>query len=312
MKTDQNGLYSMRVVAKLTGLTPDTIRKWEQRYGAIEPYRTEGNTRKFSSEHVQRLTLLRQVTSSGHTIKDVANLPDEALKKLIQEAGDGLPVKASTKTSGEELYADLRKTYLDHIKAYRVHQAGDLLSRSALVLKPSDFVYQLVIPILRQTGELWEHGKASVAQEHLVSAQLRGLLINMRHWTAPLPGAPKVVITTPEHHLHEFGALVGAILAGSRGFDPLYLGPNLPADDILEAVGQAKAKLLLLSVVRDVDHNELADLAADLKRVSKQVETWIGLPEDHGLAGIDTGARIFHRFEELDMALTQRTTFGTN
>ena len=34
-----NGLYPMRVVSRLTGLTADTIRVWERRYGAVDPAR---------------------------------------------------------------------------------------------------------------------------------------------------------------------------------------------------------------------------------------------------------------------------------
>lgn len=308
-EAEDRNLYSMRVVARLTGLSPDTIRKWEQRYGAIEPLRTAGNTRKFATEHIQRLNLLRQVTAGGHTIKDVARLPDDRLRELLLETErgpqpadeDGLPAPA-------DAHADLRRRYLDHIRAYQVHQASDLLARSALVLKPGDFVYQMVLPILRQTGELWQHGKASVAQEHLVSAQMRGLLINMRHWTAPQPGAARIVIATPEDHLHEFGALVGAILVGSRGFDPIYLGPAVPASDICEAIERAKADLLLLSVVRDISAAERERLITDLRQLASRVETWLGLPADHTLVSAGTGARLFHDFEALDMALTQRAT----
>jgi DNA-binding transcriptional MerR regulator len=40
-----SGLYPMRVAARLTGLTADTIRVWERRYGVVDPDRTEGNKR---------------------------------------------------------------------------------------------------------------------------------------------------------------------------------------------------------------------------------------------------------------------------
>ncbi|MDH3656115.1 MAG: MerR family transcriptional regulator [Myxococcales bacterium] len=34
---EMSGLYPMRVVSRLTGLSADTIRVWERRYGAVQP-----------------------------------------------------------------------------------------------------------------------------------------------------------------------------------------------------------------------------------------------------------------------------------
>ena len=41
------GLYPMRVVARLTGLPADTIRAWEKRYGVVRPSRTDGRARRY-------------------------------------------------------------------------------------------------------------------------------------------------------------------------------------------------------------------------------------------------------------------------
>ena len=42
---EPNGLYPMRVVSRLTGLTADTIRVWERRYGFPTTARTDGGHR---------------------------------------------------------------------------------------------------------------------------------------------------------------------------------------------------------------------------------------------------------------------------
>ena len=50
--------YPMRVVTRLTGLTADTIRVWERRYGAVRPERTQGNVRRYSSSEIRRLSTM--------------------------------------------------------------------------------------------------------------------------------------------------------------------------------------------------------------------------------------------------------------
>jgi methanogenic corrinoid protein MtbC1 len=129
-------------------------------------------------------------------------------------------------------------------------------------------------------------------------------------WTVPRSGARRVVVTTPEGQLHEFGALVGALLCASRGFEPVYLGPSLPEADIRLAIDQSRAELLVLSVARDATSAERAALSALLRRLAERVETWVGLPEGHALVGARTGVRLFHRYEEFDMALTQLGVAG--
>lgn len=299
----------MRVVTRLTGLSPDAIRKWQVRYGAVEPSRTPGGTRKFSAEDVRRLTLLGQLAGRGHRIGDVARLPTERLEALV--AGAPGTAEAAAATVGEEdVFTRLRREYLQAARRFEVRRAAEVLSRGALLAAPTDLTWRVVLPVLREVGELWSHGELSVAHEHLVSAQVRGLLTNLLHWRAPQSGARRVIVTTPEGHLHEFGALVGAFVCAGRGFEPVYLGPSLPEADIRLAVDQSRAELLLLSVVRDVPPAERAALAAQLRRLAERVETWVGLPEQHGLVGLQTGARLFHRYEDLDMALTQLGVAG--
>ena len=82
---EPQALYPMRVVTRLTGLHPDTIRAWERRYDAVIPQRTNGNTRMFSAGDVRRLSILRELVDHGHAIGHIASLSDEALAVLVEE-----------------------------------------------------------------------------------------------------------------------------------------------------------------------------------------------------------------------------------
>src|SRR5689334_10359630 len=75
--------YSIKVVARLTGLTAHVIRIWEKRYAAVTPGRTPTNRRLYSDVEIERLNLLRLATEAGHSIRNVASLPTEALRSLV-------------------------------------------------------------------------------------------------------------------------------------------------------------------------------------------------------------------------------------
>ncbi len=54
-------LYVISIVAELLGLHPQTLRQYE-RMGLIVPSRTEGNTRLYSEEDVERLRYITLLT----------------------------------------------------------------------------------------------------------------------------------------------------------------------------------------------------------------------------------------------------------
>jgi methanogenic corrinoid protein MtbC1 len=83
------------------------------------------------------------------------------------------------------------------------------------------------------------------------------------------PGAKLVVVSTPAGELHELGAMLAATTAKMRGFDVLYLGPNLPWNEIALAVRTTRASIVAMSVLA-LDppraQHELEQLLAELPR----------------------------------------------
>lgn len=61
MSHDRSGVFSIGVVARLTGLHEQTIRQYE-RLGLVAPQRSAGNTRLFSESDVKRLRSIANLT----------------------------------------------------------------------------------------------------------------------------------------------------------------------------------------------------------------------------------------------------------
>lgn len=91
----ETALYGIGAVVSRTGLSAPNIRMWERRYAVVEPERTESNRRLYSSEDVERLTLLKRLTDCGDSISTIAGLDLVALRKRV---GEAVPMVAKTKS----------------------------------------------------------------------------------------------------------------------------------------------------------------------------------------------------------------------
>ena len=279
---DSEVLFPIRAVVRQTGLSPDTIRVWERRYQAVVPVRTPGGARRYTTADVTRLGLLREAIAYGHHVGDVARLSEPDLRRVVA-AGGGRANQGDPAPAGSALGA-LCASYLDAVGRLDVPSSRAILTRAAILLAPEPFSLDFVLPVLKELGDRWARSDFTVAQEHFASAQLKGMLEDQLRWLSTAPdGSPTVVLATPEGHLHEFGALIGAQLAAARGWRVVYLGASVPVPDLLQAAQATAARLLVLSIARDVPPVERRRLAADLETLSRRVETWVGLGPNHAL-----------------------------
>jgi methanogenic corrinoid protein MtbC1 len=136
---------------------------------------------------------------------------------------------------------------------------------------------EIVIPLIRRVDEMWSRGSIRMSHEHMVSSRLRAFLCSMDA-TSHLPqGAPSIVITTPSGQIHELGALISASVAVMAGWKPIYLGADLPADEICAAVENNHASAVALSLVYPTeDPNLSAELGTLRKLLPQNVDLIVG------------------------------------
>src|SRR3954452_11508543 len=65
---------NIAALARRTGVAPDTLRKWEQRYEILQPDRTAGGQRRYSERDVARVQWLRERLDEGYRIGGAATL----------------------------------------------------------------------------------------------------------------------------------------------------------------------------------------------------------------------------------------------
>ena len=236
--------YPLRAVIRQTGLSADALRAWERRYGAVQPTRTSGGQRLYSVHDVERLILLRRATAAGHSIGEIATLDRETLERLVaRSASSPGPKQLATAVDAEVREALVAAEALDVVGLER------LLRRSALSLGSAVFIDEALPRFLRTIGDQWHRGEVTPAHEHLASQTARRVLtwVTMAY-DAPAD-APRIIVATPAGELHELGAMLAVAAAAGEGWRPVYLGPDLPADDIAAAAEQIGARAVALSLV---------------------------------------------------------------
>lgn len=239
----------INVVARRTGLSPHVIRVWERRYGVIQPERSSGNRRLYSEQDIQRLFLLRRVTDLGHPISHIASCSTEELESLVGQSSDAAGARAAALPLDDATAAALLDRCQAAVGHLDPHGLREALAEGQVQYPHPTLMRLLLAPLMHWLGENWHSGQLRVAQEHLCSEIVRHLLVELRLSYRPAPEAPAIVLATPAQQWHEIGALMAAVTAGAAGWRPVYLGANLPLEEIAFAATRTNARAVGLSLV---------------------------------------------------------------
>lgn len=309
MESADQPRFPMRAVARKTALSPHVIRIWERRYGAVTPSRTDTNHRLYTEDDVRRLTLLRDATAQGHSIGLIAGLSSAALRALLEEDRTNqrvTPTRSEKNVYAESSATELLENCLRATKQLDRHQLEMHLNRASTVLSIHDLLDGLVGPLMERVGSHWRTGELRPSDEHMATDVVRTFLSARRATYTPSDGAPVIVVTTPIGQVHEIGALMVSMMARAEGWKDIYLGPNLPADDIVAAVMKSNAKALALSIVYPANdariENELAFLHQQLP-AGTQVFAGGRAADAYRDAILHMGAKLFYRLAEFREAL---------
>ena len=256
--------HSIAVVARRTGISQLVLRAWERRYSAVVPERTATGRRRYTDQDVEKLMLLQALTGAGHRIGDVANLGADDLRSLAAE----LPVETAVAPRGGPREAsELLDQALAATAALDSRGLEQVLERALLDLSKPVLRTQLLAPLLAEIGNRWEDGRLRVSHEHMASSIVAAFLNSLNARQKVPTGAPVVAVATPAGQQHELGALMAASVALEAGLEVLYLGRDMPAEDLAAAVRDRGAHMVLLSLVYPKDDPGLAVELRELRRL---------------------------------------------
>lgn len=254
-----NYKYPIKVVSQMTGLSVHVIRAWEKRYKVVEPDRTDTNRRLYSEEEIEKLKLLNDAVHGGHNIGGIANLSVKELKDILrknsQESNSGN--KNLDATSPEKNVNEILANCIDTIKSYDAKGLESILLNASAKFTQPVLIEELIVPLIYNVGELWHDGEIRVANEHLASSVIRSFLFNLLESYSINNADPVMVSATPRGQEHELGALIAGVIAASSGWKVIYLGSNLPSEEISAVVSHLNARVVALSIIYPNDDPQL-------------------------------------------------------
>lgn len=249
----REALLRIGELARRSGVPAATLRAWERRYGVVEPVRGDSGYRLYSSADERRVRSMRELVEAG-----VA--PAEAAAQL--RAGG---VAAGTPAAAHGLGEEARRALLDALLLYDAAWADELLDRAFAAFTHDAALDGLVLPVLREIGELWSRGEASVAQEHFASALLRGRLLGLaRGWG--IGGGRLALLACPSGEHHDLGLIAFGLSLHQRGWRISFLGADTPGDALAAAAARLRPDVVVL-YARDV--GQLTAIGPELTAVAQ-------------------------------------------
>lgn len=277
------GTYPIRAVSRLTGISVDLLRVWERRYQAVEPARS-GRGRVYSDADVSRLGKLRRLVDCGYSIGHIAGLSDADLDRL------GEKHQAARADTGRDALASARMVSPDLSRLSRAVEQYDAngldreLGRLAALLPPKELAREVVQPLMCWIGEQWERGSLGIAQEHCASMAIRNLIGSLVRMPVRSSNGTVMLFATPSGQHHEFGVMCSALIAAGAGVSGVFIGADVPSDDIVRAAKATGAHAVVLGVgVACVEHDSLKAVSDVVTGVGESVEVWVGGCKDASL-----------------------------
>lgn len=74
--------YKIGAVARLTGISAHTLRKWEHRYQLVTPCRSEAGDRLYTPGDLRRLALIKHLADTGMSVSRIARLSADELESV--------------------------------------------------------------------------------------------------------------------------------------------------------------------------------------------------------------------------------------
>jgi len=264
---------NIAAVERDTGLSKDTLRVWERRYGFPAPVRDASGQRVYTPADVEKLRLAKRLLDYGYRPGKILSYRPEHMMQLVHAATPALARRQDAAHDGAEIEA-----FLDLVRAHRVEELRRQLSQSLLRLGLAQFVSGVVAALNARVGDAWARGKLEVFEEHLYTESIQLILRNAISGI-PRPGVdpPLVLLTTFPRESHGLGLLMAEAFFALEGCRCISLGVQTPVPDIVRAAQIQKVDIVALSFSDSVNANQALGGIAELRsQLPASFEIWVG------------------------------------
>lgn len=254
-------IYSIKEMSILSGIKAHTIRIWEKRYNMFSPARTDTNIRRYSDSDLKLALNASLLINMGYKISRIANMSEEEISSIVS--------KGNKYTSPPPVPETLFISAMNLDKDSFLNKISETVEQKGL-----EWTFEnLIVPFQKRIGLLWLAGTITPAQEHFASNLLREFLIKASlNTVAENQKEDKILFFLPEGEMHELGLLYFNSIANLEGYKTIYLGQNVPIEDIVELANKHRVKYLFTSFTMTVPPDYINELFSSIAKLTDKVK----------------------------------------
>lgn len=262
-------MHTIKWVARELGVTPGTLRAWEERYGVVHPARSDAGYRLYDDDDVAVLGAMVRLVTGGmkpaqaaDEVREVYARPDHVPRSL-DNVSSGLPdPRALIKAS----------------QTYDVRALESALDNAFGAAGFERAVDGWLMAAMEAVGDAWASGEMDVGQEHFVSAGVMRRLAASFDAAGHARSGPHVVIGLAPGATHEIAALAFATMVRRAGLPVTYMGPDLPIPSWVDAVCRVRPAAVVIGAPRPADTDAATGVAQALQETDVPVAVFVGGP----------------------------------
>ncbi|WP_147804813.1 MerR family transcriptional regulator [Alkalicoccus halolimnae] len=263
---EQQGKYNIKAVSNLLGIHAGTLRAWERRYKIIEPIRNEAGHRLYSDEHIRILKWIVNKVDNGFTIGQAVDLLNKQEEPAFIDHDPRFTNQMDV----------LKEQIMHELLHFQENKANELIDRAFGLFSTDKVLIHIMGGILQEVGMKWERREIFTAHEHFVTSLLR-TRIGMVFHSLPINGfLPKAVCVCGPQDQHELGLLIFTYYLKQRGYETVYLGAGIPAEDVEQVVKEVDAKLVVVSTTLPDHLSKALNLAENLHETFQDIKVGLG------------------------------------
>jgi DNA-binding transcriptional MerR regulator len=253
--------YTIKDLEQISGIKAHTIRIWEQRYGFLQPQRTETNIRTYSADELKVILNVSLLNKYGYKISHI----DKMTSAEIEDKIFGLNhLEAEKERVVNALIKDM--VSLDMLAFEK--QLDNYIAQRGIEKTITDIIFFF----LERVGVLWITNHINPAQEHLASNLIRQkIILGIEKLPKMHANAKLFVLFMPEGEYHEIGLLFVHFLLKSKGYNVDYLGTNVPIVDLKYLTEYKKVDYLFAHITAPIKGFKMNKFMEQLSQINKDV-----------------------------------------
>lgn len=254
-------IYNIGVVSRMTGIPVATLRVWERRYKFPRAGRTAGGHRLYSEQELARLRWVKTTIDEGmQTSQAIRALHSHERQGRIPELGALASEPASELVLEGTSLEIFRRRLTQTLENSELDKADQILGEIIAIYPLEHVIVDVISPALAEIGEGWRNGRINVATEHLASAFMRQRLTMWLVTGPPAHPVRPIVLACAPNEWHEIGLLMLGVLLRRRRWPVAYLGQAVPLPDLARFVRDIRPPVVALVAMTEETGQALLSL----------------------------------------------------